>query len=176
MKKLRIAAIAILLIMAITCLSGCVVMTDVPSIKEGRFDLSVTYEINGEQKTYSGVYVCEYDGVLTTFLGSGVQWKGYMENGEETQIPILTTDEGTVYINLCVFPDFFMDDLYRVWDIEPNLYVIYCDSTPDEQHMSMDEADIAEFGVKLISYDYADPIKNTYKKELTLSSFEPSIN
>ena len=56
--------------------------------------MSVTYAINGEQKTYSGVYVCEYDGVLTTFLGGGVQWEGHMESEEVPKIPILTTDEG----------------------------------------------------------------------------------
>ena len=42
-------------------------------VKEGRFDFSLTYEVDGEVKTYTGVYVCEYDGVLTTLLGSSLQ-------------------------------------------------------------------------------------------------------
>ena len=176
MKKLKIVAVAIMLIMSVALLNGCMVKTEIPSIKEGRFNLSVTYEINGEVKTYSGVYVCEYDGILTTFLGSGIEWKSYMENGEETEIPILTTDKGTVYIDLCLFPEYFMDDPYGYLPPEPDLYIIYSNSTPDEIHLSMDEADLAEFGVKFISYDYGEPIDNTYESKLTFSLFVPSIN
>ena len=41
-------------------LAGCGKAPD-PTIKEGRFDFSVTYEMGGEVKTLSSVYVCEFE-------------------------------------------------------------------------------------------------------------------
>lgn len=35
--------------------SSCSAKMPVPTITEGRFDFSVTYELNGEEKTYCGV-------------------------------------------------------------------------------------------------------------------------
>ena len=59
MKKLRVIISVIFISILTTLLSGCYAKVPMPKIKEGRFDFSVTYEINGEQTTYNGVYVCE---------------------------------------------------------------------------------------------------------------------
>ena len=37
------------------------------TIKKAQFNFSVTYEIDGEEKIYSGIYVCEYDGIYLFF-------------------------------------------------------------------------------------------------------------
>ena len=39
-----------------------------------------------------------------------------------------------------------------------------------------EEEDILQYGVKIISYEYADPIENTFEEKLTFSRFVPSIN
>jgi hypothetical protein len=69
-----------------------------------------------------------------------------------------------------------MDDPYGYLPPEPDIYIIYSNSTPDEIHLSMNEADLAEFGVKIISYEFDEPIDNTYESKLTFSLFVPSIN
>ena len=63
MKKIKLSICVVLLTMFTSFLSGCAAVVLLPKVKEGRFNFSVTYEINGEEKTYSGVYVCKYDGV-----------------------------------------------------------------------------------------------------------------
>lgn len=178
MKNLKIIAIVSLLIAATMLLSGCMVKLPIPDVKEGRFDFSVTYEIDGEVKTYSGVYVCKFDGVLTTFLGSSLEWEGYIENEEEMDVPIQTNEDGVVYINFGFFPEYFMDDPYAEYYAvpEPNLFMIYHDNDPDELNITGDEEVIAEYGVRLIGYEYADPIENTFEEKLSFSRFEPSIN
>ena len=178
MKRKKILRAVVLTTMITTLFSGCAVTIGVPEVKEGRFDFSVTYEVNGEEKTYKGVYVCAYDGVLTTFLGSSLEWTGYIENEEEIDVPIQTNEEGIVYINFGFFPEYFMDD--PVADYyeapSPNLFMVYNDSTEDVLHITSEEEDILQYGVKLISYEYADPIENSFKEKLTFSRFEPSIN
>ena len=42
--------------------TGCSGLTSGPEVEKGEFDFSVTYEFEGETKTVSGVYVCEYEG------------------------------------------------------------------------------------------------------------------
>ena len=51
-------------VLALVCmLTSCALDVPRPEIKTGEFNFSVTYEYNGEIKTVSGVYVCEYDGI-----------------------------------------------------------------------------------------------------------------
>lgn len=178
MKKIKLLAVAILTTMVTTFFSGCAVSIGVPEVKEARFHFSVTYEVGGEQKTYTGVYVCEYDGVLTTFLGSSLEWKGYIENEKEMDVAIQTNEDGIVYINFGFFPEYFMGDP-SASDYQapsPNLFMIYNDSTEESLNITSDEQEILQYGVRLISYEYADPIENSFKEELTFGRFEPSIN
>ena len=178
MKRLKIAAIGFLLITVIGLLSGCVAKVPMPDVKEGRFDFTVTYEIDGEVKAYSGVYVCKLDGVLATLVGSSLEWEGYIENEEETDIPIKTNEDGVIYINLGFFPEYFMNDpsaaCYEA--PKPNLFMIYHTGTPDALDITGEEEVIAEYGVRLISYEYASPIENTFEEKVSFSRFEPSIN
>lgn len=176
MKKTKIIAVALLLVTVVALLGSCAAKVPLPTVQEGRFDFSVTYEVNGEVKTYSGVYICKFDGVLTTFVGSSLEWEEYIENEKEVDIPIQTNEDGTVYINFGFSPAYFMGEAYDHPDPEPNLFMMYHNSTPDSLEITSEEDVIAEYGVRLIGYEYADPIENTFEEKLTFSRFEPSIN
>lgn len=178
MKKIKVLFTTLLMVTMTIFFSGCVAEIAVPEVKEGRFNFSITYEINGEQKTYTGVYVCEYDGVLTTFLGSGLEWTGYIENEKERDVPIQTNEDGIIYINCGLFPEYFMDDPNAIYyeAPSPNLFMIYNDSNEEMLHITSEEEEILQYGVKLISYEYDAPIENSFKEKLTFSRFEPSIN
>ena len=144
-------------------LGGCVSDVPRPEIREGRFNISVTYEHNGVIKTASGVYICEYDGIIWYNVNRDpfVNWKESFEGDieENGTIPICNTEDGgKIFIGLLLFPEYFMGD--------PE----YADSTPiiraelfysDIQYD--DEKTLAEYGVKLIGYEFDEPIKNTYK-------------
>lgn len=173
-KKLLVILV---LALVVSMFTACNKAPD-PTVKEGCFDFSVTYEVNGEQKTYTGVYVCKYDGVLTTFLSSGLEWTDYIENEEERDVPIETNEDGVIYINFGFFPEYFLNDPVAIYYEEPssNLFMIYNDSNDEMTHITSEEEDILQYGVKIISYEYAEPIENTFEEKLTVSRFEPSIN
>ena len=180
MKKLKILAIVLLVTTVATLFSGCLARVFIPEIKEGRFDFSVTYEINGEEKTISGVYVCKYVGAYKTLVGEGIYWEGYIENSDDNGIiPIQTNDDGVIYIDLCFVPEYFMDDPYAIlFDVPtPALYMVYHINNPDGASYENDPEILAtNYGVKLISYKYADPIDNTFKEQFTFVDFVPTIN
>ena len=157
------SCILIVLVILSLSLTSCGLSVPRPEIKEGRFNISVTYEYNGEIKTVTGVYVCEYEGVTWYNVNRDpfVNWKESFEGDIKYGgiLPICNTDDGgEIFISLLLYPEYFMGD--------PD----YADYTPiiraelwypDEQ---IDDAErIAEYGVELISYEYDEPIENTFK-------------
>ncbi len=161
MKK--ISTLLILLLLLSLGLTGCGFNVPRPEVKEGRFNITVTYEHNGEVKNASAVYVCEYDGIVWYNVNGDpfVNWKESFEGDIKDGgiIPICNTDDGgEIFISLLLCPEYFMGD--------PN----YAEHTPivraeifyDDRQI--DDAEIiAEYGVKLISYEYDEPIENSYK-------------
>ena len=180
MKKIKLFICVVLVTMFTSLLSGCAAVVRLPKVKEGRFDFSVTYEINGEEKTYSGVYVCKYAGAYKTLVGEGIDWEGYVENGEENGVmSIQTNEDGIIYIDFYFVPEYFMGDPDAIlFDVPaPALYIVYHDDDPDSASYETDQEILAtNYGVRLISYKYADPIENAFEEELTFVDFEPTIN
>ena len=182
MKKLKTFIMTFIMVFAMVILSGCAVTKmPVPSVKEGRFNFSFTYEINGAEETYSGVYVCKYDGSYASAfgLGTGVNWIGYVENvGENPEIAIHTNDDGVIYVGLWFYPGYFMADP-DYFDYEApsaNLFIVYHSDDPENITISSDLDFMAEYGVRLISYTYDKPIENSYEDKLTFGRLDFNIN
>ena len=180
MKRMKFFVCMVLLAMFTAVFSGCLARVPIPEVKEGRFEFSVTCEINGEEKIFSGVYVCKYDGAYKTLVGEGVDWEGYIENSDDNGIiPIQTNDDGIIYIDLYFVPEYFMGDPDAIlYDVPaPALYMVYHSDDPDVSSYETDQEILAtNYGVRLISYKYADPIENTFKEIFTFVEFEPTIN
>ena len=103
MKKIFVAIIALLLLSI--GLTSCGFGVPRPEVKEGRFNITVTYEYNGEVKEASGVYVCEYDGVNWWDINADpyANWKESYEGDIQDGgiIPICNTDDGgEIFISL----------------------------------------------------------------------------
>ena len=80
----RVISFLLLVPMLIGMLVGCSSGVPRPEIRKGKFNISVTYEHDGELKTLSGVYVCKYTGAEWTVEGNCHRsWKGYFESGIE---------------------------------------------------------------------------------------------
>lgn len=166
MKKLfSILLLTALLTFAFT---GCGLQVPRPEIKKADFAFSVTYEMNGETKTVSGVLVCEYDGTSWSLDGGYRRaWKGTITGvesdiGYETRIGT-TEDGGDIIIAYGFNPNYFMGDNGYAETPAPWLTVSY----PFEDGSGGEfiyDADIIEeeYGVRIVSYEYAAPIKNSF--------------
>ena len=160
----RVLCSAILIVLLITMLTSCGLDVPRPEVKSGEFDFTVTYEFNGETKTVSGVYVCEYAG-LSWSLDGGFHrdWDSYVEGVDEVVEIGTSPDGGKVELIFAFYPEYFMDDFIEGVDEIP---------TPEISVTHVDEglwfefdADVIEekYGAKIISYQYDKPIKNTFK-------------
>ena len=142
-----------------------------PEIKEGEFDFALTYEVDGDTKVIEGTYVCKFKGVSRQLDGVSRQWKGYIKDHDDfTDYEIKTTDEGTIKIDLDISSEFFMSDPHYKASgntddpkPEPYIYITSGDSSiedpANEVFFSLYEGD----DVKIISFEYDEPIENIYK-------------
>ena len=147
-------------------LTSCGITVPRPEIKKHEFDFSVTYEFNGEVKTVSGVYVCEYDGTGWALDGgSHREWKSYFKNDEQAEpVRIGTTEDGgIVELNYGFYPEYFMGDPSWSWmeAPAPSLTVSHVNG---EEVSIQNVADVIEktYGARIISYQYAAPIVNEF--------------
>ena len=80
MKKIKWFICVVLVAMLTSILSGCAAVIPIPEIKEGRFDFSVTCEVNGEEKT--SVYIeCYNNPEKDTFSEEDSMLYYYMMDG-----------------------------------------------------------------------------------------------
>ena len=163
MKKIFTAFIVLLLFSL--CLTSCGLTMSRPEVKEGQFDVSVTYEMNGEVKTLDLVYVCEYDGIGWTLEGTYYRdWKGHFEGyGDGDPIEVYNADDGSkVVLSFIIYAEYFMG--------EPDFVDFYPEAKTERiyfedgiEMIDYDEELIAkDFGVRIISINYDEPIKNMF--------------
>ena len=167
--KTRLIALVMVFVL-VGALTACGLEVPRPEVKEGRFDIAVTYEIGGEVKTLNAVYVCEFDGTSWTLEGGyySRDWKAHTEGDYEgdnnSAIIGRTEDGGEIMIFFGLYPEYFMGDP-ETGDMgipTTELYVSF-DEGNDSYSFISDPAEIYErYGVKLISYEYASPIENTF--------------
>ena len=176
MRK-KIFLTMILIISILFFCTGCAKLP-VPEVTKGSFDFSVTYEVDGTEKTYAGVYVCEYEGIYVTFVGKGRRWSGYVENLDHCILTVKEKGNVVIHIDFDLNPKYFMADP-DYYDEKPTP-IVYGEEINHETGETFIFSDAEEiytnYGVRIVSYNYSDPIENNYKDKFTFGKFEPSIN
>ena len=154
-----------------------------PSVKEGKFNFSVTYEVDGEQGIVSGVFACEFVEAVNALDGSYIEWNSYVEDSElfncleenRGYLLLKTCDDGVIYLDLNLSAKYFMADPSlgnsnantdeSISDIRPRLFMEYNATKGEElgKWYSEDVMVLESYGVKIISFEYDEPIENEYK-------------
>ena len=163
MKKSLCLFLALLLLSL--CLTGCGVTVPEPDIKEGEFDVSVTYEVNGEVKTLDLVYICEYDGVDLTLDGTSYRaWNGHFDGYEEgALIEVSEVEGGKIALFFLIYPEYFMGEPDYATDFYPHVLTNYIYYEDGVEMIEDDQELIAEsYGVKIIGCEYDTPIENEF--------------
>ena len=164
----RIISILLLTAALVSMLAGCGLALPAPEIKNGEFDVTVTYEVNGEVKTLDLTYVCKYKGVQYTLEGNAYRaWEGHFAGYNDGDVidVIDTEDGGKVYLCFHIYAEYFMGEPDYIDDFDPSVAVerLYYDENGDEM-IDYDQDEIAEnYGVRVIGIEYDEPIQNTFK-------------
>lgn len=153
-----ILAVAVLAIAVYSVVSS---IAQKPTVTEGEFPFSITYELDGESVTISDVYKARYvrnGGYADTKSRIYVGEIGNMGEGN-TYYTLKQDENGRIELSTRFYADYLMGDSeYTYFDNEafaPQIY--YYDA--DEVEYA-DEETLATQGVKLISFEYPAPIEN----------------
>jgi hypothetical protein len=166
MKNKKLFLPTIILVVAILATAVYSVVSSIafkPTVTQGEFPFSITYELDGETVTINDVYKARYvrnDGYADT---KGRVYVGEIGDlGEENTVYTLKKDQNTrVELWTHFYADYLMGDpdgdYFDDEPFEPKIY--YYDSEETEYH---DEETLSAQGVKLISFEYPTPIENSF--------------
>ena len=153
-----IFVVAIVLTMITTLICGIALK---PTVTESEFPFSITYELDGKTVTIDEVYKVHYQ------ADEGYKYRVYVgeigDMGEDNTVYTLKKDKnGRIELWTHFYPDYLMGDAeYDYFDdvdvFKPSIY--YYDTEETEYY---DEETLAKQGVKLISFEYPEPIKNSF--------------
>ena len=166
-RKICFCITAFLLLVA-SLFAGCANEVPKPKVKEGRFYFSVTYEVNGEEQTVSGVYVCKFVKATASLNGWWREWNTYIEGGElEEEFEVLTNEDGRITLDFCFDAFYFMSDpFYDAPEPPKPEFTIYYNETKRAEtgiYWTCNTETLEGYGVKIISYEYDQPIENIYE-------------
>ncbi|MBR5223041.1 MAG: hypothetical protein IKV81_02620 [Clostridia bacterium] len=166
MKNKKLLLPIIILISAVLLMEVYSVVTSIakkPTITEGEFPFSITYELDGEIVTINDVYKAHYIGndgyadTLTRCYVGGIVGLG----GENTLYTLKKGDNTRIELWTHFYADYLMGDPeYEYFDDEPfEPSINFYDENETEYN---DEETLAAQGVKLISFEYPTPIENSF--------------
>lgn len=131
-----------------------------PSVTEAQFPFSITYEYDGEVRTYSGTFVAVFTGNGGYADPTNRCYKGYLlETGEEGEPGVCVEqnpDGSHIRLYSRLIADYMLGEPGYELDCRPSF--VYGDAEGADHE---DEETLLAQGVKLISYDYPEPIDNT---------------
>ena len=130
-----------------------------PEITYAEFPFEIVYEIEGEEATIKDIFVCEYDGIGSN-EGSGkyIEWKGHIKGTGDERIFIVKLGNKNIYCSIGP-PKYYMDDPdCSIPYVNPVFYI----EGPLTGIHGLDEQELSEYGIKLISYKLSDPIDNSF--------------
>ena len=165
-KKFFLPSIILLSAIAVMCLFGVLdAIVREPVIREGEFPFSITYEVNGKTETIEDVCVCTYAGVGGYADPKTRYYHEKIVDSQDMEVPgdyvIYKDDNGYIILVTCLYADYLMGDpsdmRYRT-ECEP--YLAYETVQRDEYEEGLE---LSVHGAKIISWDYPEPIKNSFK-------------
>ena len=165
-RSLKIPALILaigLVLTLVVCLFTNIIMS--PTITEHDFRYSVTYELNGETKTLEGIYKCKYDGYGEGSDPADRYYTGeYTVDGQTTlsQTYTIAQKDGAELYIVTQFNDCYLMGDTKDMDYEPSLEDPYLEALTEEGY-PYDEAEMpSEFTARIISWEYPEPIENTF--------------
>ena len=160
--KLPIIIIAIgMIVSVLTCLLTGTVKE--PVIKEHDFEYSVTYKVDGEVKTFDGVLKCSFKGHDQHDDPTSREYVGeYAHNLEfPTHSSFVVAKKDGVEISIVTELDaaYLMGDPDK-YQLEPEIEDPRVEAVDSEGYPVLDQDSL---NVEIISWDYPEPIENSFK-------------
>jgi hypothetical protein len=135
-----------------------------PKVARQEFPFSITYSYQGKTETISDVYVGEYVRRAKYLADDSLAWRGYIQdhNRLESDFYRIGEHNGQAFsINLNMVPEYLMGDpKYADSVCQPSGVCHSFDGTNDIT--VTDPEELAQLGLSIVSWEYPEPIENTF--------------
>lgn len=176
-NRLKASIIFAIYLVATLGLLFCGYSVAVPAVKTQEFPFSITYSHQGERETICAVYVAEYNPKAKYIGENAVAWCGYVKDQDGLQSDYCTVleDDGWKFsINLNMVPGYLMGDpAYADFICQPAGVYQWFDGTNDIA--VSDPAELEELGFSIVSWEYPQPIQNSFSFGAISMSSEATI-
>lgn len=137
-----------------------------PEITYGEFPFRLEYELNGERKVVEDTLICEFDGFgMDEGRGKFRRWKERFASGNE-EVLLLKVDVSKKIYYQVGGAYYYMGDMPEATGFKhefPNASIEQRRDNLTSDSTIFAEDLFSEFGIKLISWDYTQPIINTFE-------------
>ena len=136
-----------------------------PAVKMQEFPFTVTYTYRGTTRTIEEVYVAEYCRTDQYIGDDDITWYGYVRdwNRLESDYCRVVEEEGRTFsINLNIEPGYLVGDPDYADAVFAPTGVSF-DTTLDHDMGQTDPAELEKLGFTIDSYDYPEPIENSFR-------------
>lgn len=167
MKAKKLFLTAAILIAAVVLMAVYGAVTSIvkePVITENEFPFSITYELNGETKTMEGIYAVAFTGFGGYVDPTERNYEGQVisqHEGADTSFVLGEVEDGVIMIYTKFHPDYLMGETYYDYFSDEEFRPVLIYEDPDGASYE-DEEIVLEHGAKIISWEYPEPVENSY--------------
>lgn len=132
-----------------------------PTITHGEFEFELIYEYNGKEIKITDTIICDYNGLSFALDGGNYRdWTCVIKNNNNHGRYIIDENIGNLYIQVPLEADYYMGDPNVNSEIAKP-YIYYIDDNTGTVYYEQDLSNVV--GVKIVSWNTSEPIKNTFK-------------
>ncbi len=167
MKTKKLVLPILILSIAVLAMAAYTIVGNIakkPTVTEQDFAFSITYELDGKPFTIDDIYTVRYDrngGYNDTKSRIYIGKIGGKQEEDDTGYILRQDADGRIELDTRFYPDYMMGDAWYDYFVdkafEPALY--YYDAEETEY---TDEETLLSLGVKLVDFEYPEPIENSF--------------
>lgn len=158
-----------LIILAVYLMAACALLgfgyrSETAAVMDGEFPFSVTYEYLGRTETIEGVFVCRGLSGAKDFGESNLSWDGYVKDHPDAQrdfYRIAEAENAAISIDLNLDPGYLMGAKESPAAGQPTGCCLSWEN--GEEIRTEDPAELEALGFRLVSWEYPDPIENSFR-------------
>ncbi|MBQ9624773.1 MAG: hypothetical protein IJR47_01565 [Clostridia bacterium] len=166
-NKFSLVVLVILIIFALPIVMYNLVILflpnpDKPRVTYGEFPFEITYEIDGDVKIISDIYVCKYKGVSITGAGKDREWECYVKSTNERNVCLFENEECKIMCSVGS-GEYYMGDSIWCEQIGSNMPSIFGYIKAKDDLML--ETEIKEkYKINILEAKLSSPLTNNLRK------------
>jgi len=137
-----------------------------PVVRYGEFPFRLEYEVDGERFVVEDTIICEFDGVgWNEGIGKYREWKSHLASDQKERAILITVDARVKIYCFVGSAEYYMNDekYPEQRPLTPRVYDVKLNSWDMNIYFHSQEEIFDYYGIKLVCWEFSEPIVNSFK-------------